>query len=608
MFTEPDAHLARLEIEPGNQHPVREAPRDMVGSKRPYTDGRSEFSHVNSTSNAKTGIDPNSALSNRGDSFLVDSSGNEGAPKQSPEDLSKRPKTSPVPETSLRNAMLTGNGSKQNSKVATRVDNKLSVSTGMHVREEARPKPVPSSDPKHEPTKPASLLEGSVQSPPVSAATTVSTYQTALNTPLMMRVRDGRMRPTLAPAGSPSAADRDQAQKLYDSVEDGQKAELTATWLGNPDRAGVRKAYLDLFDWSGMDILAAMRSLCSKMALKGETQQVDRVLDAFSSRWCECNPNHGFKATADIEQKMTRNQFIRNTMPTIERVVADAAPDAFEGIVSNKLHRPRSTDNSGSQPGRASTPYGERDDNETNIASNLLNTPQDNISKATAAANIPNINGGDISAASSIQLVNVPFRGTKKAWENQIESALKEFYNSIQKRRLPLRGAQAEPEEQQPSNNFLTLTSNVLRRTPSTLSRATTSDLFTRGRPTDHRLSTARWASKPRSRPRMYPPSTMTSSRTSLDDQSVWSPTASSTWSKASLGKTLTSMSVDSLGSEYPRGDYQQSIGFANALSHAIIREDSASCIFGTEDSTRAESLLEADTWSTMGEGGELET
>ncbi|TPX25189.1 hypothetical protein DIZ76_010638 [Coccidioides immitis] len=643
MFTEPDAHLARLEIEPGNQHPVREAPRDMVGSKRPYTDGRSEFSHVNSTSNAKTGIDPNSALSNRGDSFLVDSSGNEGAPKQSPEDLSKRPKTSPVPETSLRNAMLTGNGSKQNSKVATRVDNKLSVSTGMHVREEARPKPVPSSDPKHEPTKPASLLEGSVQSPPVSAATTVSTYQTALNTPLMSPAEDlnsnlGKMITTspspieesegqrredaadIGTCGSPSAADRDQAQKLYDSVEDGQKAELTATWLGNPDRAGVRKAYLDLFDWSGMDILAAMRSLCSKMALKGETQQVDRVLDAFSSRWCECNPNHGFKATdvvhticysllllntdlhlADIEQKMTRNQFIRNTMPTIERVVADAAPDAFEGIVSNKLHRPRSTDNSGSQPGRASTPYGERDDNETNIASNLLNTPQDNISKATAAANIPNINGGDISAASSIQLVNVPFRGTKKAWENQIESALKEFYNSIQKRRLPLRGAQAEPEEQQPSNNFLTLTSNVLRRTPSTLSRATTSDLFTRGRPTDHRLSTARWASKPRSRPRMYPPSTMTSSRTSLDDQSVWSPTASSTWSKASLGKTLTSMSVDSLGSEYPRGDYQQSIGFANALSHAIIREDSASCIFGTEDSTRAESLLEDDTLELAG-------
>jgi hypothetical protein len=33
-------------------------------------------------------------------------------------------------------------------------------------------------------------------------------------------------------------------------------------------------------------------------------------------------------------------------------------------------------------------------------------------------------------------------------------------------------------------------------------------------------------------------------------------------------------MSMDSFGSSWPRGDYQQSIGFANALSHAIIRED----------------------------------
>lgn len=48
----------------------------------------------------------------------------------------------------------------------------------------------------------------------------------------------------------------------------------------------------------------------------------------------------------------------------------------------------------------------------------------------------------------------------------------------------------------------------------------------------------------------------------------------SSTWSKVSLGKTLNSMSVDSFGTEATHGDYQSSIGFANALSQAIIRED----------------------------------
>src|SRR5204863_3919991 len=80
-----------------------------------------------------------------------------------------------------------------------------------------------------------------------------------------------------------------------------------------------------------------------------ESQQVDRILDAFAKRWCECNPNHGFKAIdvvhticysvfllntdlhmADIESKMTKAQFVKNTIPTILRVVADAAPRAFE--------------------------------------------------------------------------------------------------------------------------------------------------------------------------------------------------------------------------------------------------------------------------------------
>jgi len=94
----------------------------------------------------------------------------------------------------------------------------------------------------------------------------------------------------------PSSADRDQARQLFDSHEELLGTEPAAAWLGNPDRAMVRKAYMQLFNWTNMDILAALRSLCSKMALKGETQQVDRVLDALSVRWCECNPNHGFKA------------------------------------------------------------------------------------------------------------------------------------------------------------------------------------------------------------------------------------------------------------------------------------------------------------------------
>ena len=62
-----------------------------------------------------------------------------------------------------------------------------------------------------------------------------------------------------------------------------------------PAAERARRAYMAFFDWSNTNILSAGRMLCAKLVLKGETQQVDRIVDAVSKRWCECNPNHGFK-------------------------------------------------------------------------------------------------------------------------------------------------------------------------------------------------------------------------------------------------------------------------------------------------------------------------
>ena len=92
-----------------------------------------------------------------------------------------------------------------------------------------------------------------------------------------------------------SADDEEQARKLFDS--DGSKGcEQTASWLGTVDHSDIRKAYMRLFDWTSMDILSALRDMCTRLVLKGESQQVDRVLDAFAHRWCECNPLNGFRA------------------------------------------------------------------------------------------------------------------------------------------------------------------------------------------------------------------------------------------------------------------------------------------------------------------------
>lgn len=262
----------------------------------------------------------------------------------------------------------------------------------------------------------------------------------------------------------------------------------------------------------------------------------------------------------------------------------DAAPEGFETLRPANRSKPSGADSAHSAPPSARSPT----------------FPPDVARSSWEGDNTGrNPNEGKIEAGP---LVNTPFIGTVRAWEQQVEAVLKEFYTSIQKERLPLHGAPPAREvSRMSSNNFLGPSTSTLRRSPSTISKSG-SDIFPRGRSADSRHAAARWSSKPRSRAgRLYPPSMMGSSRTSLDDQSsVWSPTTSSTWSKYSLGK-FTSASVDSFGSEYPRGEYQQSIGFANALSQAIIREDSATSVYSYEELERTTPLLEDETLALAG-------
>lgn len=96
-----------------------------------------------------------------------------------------------------------------------------------------------------------------------------------------------------------SLQDLKVAQVLYDLndpllTHDVTKNKPIAEWLGAPEQSSMRKAYMKIFDFQGLNILEALRHLCSHLPLKAETQQIDRILDAFSHRWCECNPEHFF--------------------------------------------------------------------------------------------------------------------------------------------------------------------------------------------------------------------------------------------------------------------------------------------------------------------------
>ncbi|KAF4982710.1 hypothetical protein FZEAL_1737 [Fusarium zealandicum] len=398
--------------------------------------------------------------------------------------------------------------------------------------------------------------------------------------------------------GDPTEDDKQKAQKIYDGNEDFIQKEKAASWMGEegPIRQRTLQAYMELYDFTGQSIVHALRQVCGRLVFRAETQQVDRILVAFSKRWCDCNPNHGFAVTdvihtvcysimllntdlhmADIEHKMTRSQFIKNTMTTITQAVEEAAPDAF--------HRPSVLP-----------------DKDSLITSENKEPPaeQDRRSFRHSFRPPARADSGTLPAEGDDDcgpLVKSRFNGSKKAWEEQVEIVLKGIYTSIRDERLPLFGAEADKNQNMPPSNSGGLSvMGMLKRTPSVLSKAPSeSQLSVRGRITENgRANTARWTSKSRSRNGVGR-NGFSSSRTSFDDgNSLWTPAGSSaTWSRQSLGRTQTSFSQDSFGSSMPRGDYQQSIGFANALSQAIIRDEDA---FGET----APSILSAEIPATQ--------
>ncbi|XP_066903562.1 brefeldin A-inhibited guanine nucleotide-exchange protein 1 isoform X2 [Halyomorpha halys] len=93
----------------------------------------------------------------------------------------------------------------------------------------------------------------------------------------------------------------------------------------------VMYSYVDEMNFSGKDLVSALRQFLSGFRLPGEAQKIDRLMEKFASRYCECNPNNGLFASADtayvlaysiimlttdlhspqVKNKMTKEQYIK---------------------------------------------------------------------------------------------------------------------------------------------------------------------------------------------------------------------------------------------------------------------------------------------------------
>ena len=92
------------------------------------------------------------------------------------------------------------------------------------------------------------------------------------------------------------------------------------------------------FDFTGMRLDGAFRHLCETLYLKAETQQVDRILEAFSKRYWDLNPLSPFGSVdvvhiitytllllntdlhvVESASRMSRSQFVKNTMTAVRQ-------------------------------------------------------------------------------------------------------------------------------------------------------------------------------------------------------------------------------------------------------------------------------------------------
>ncbi|ORX47156.1 hypothetical protein DM01DRAFT_362337 [Hesseltinella vesiculosa] len=240
-----------------------------------------------------------------------------------------------------------------------------------------------------------------------------------------------------------------------------------AEWLGNgsPESAQVLERYLAYFDFTDLHLEDALRYLCSKVPLKAESQQIDRILHQFSKRYHECHPASAF-GTSDVihaivyslillntdlhvaqgeRKKMSRSAFVRNTMDGVRAQLEDLLPstsletqnplldqDKFASCVSLTADTPD---------------HGLKRASSLN-ASHALR-PLQPVQHPTQARRLHQRTAG----SSSLDLSRHPLGS--RAWESEMGQLLKQMYTSIRHQQIALPGSRLDTKKRSGVGNRL---------------------------------------------------------------------------------------------------------------------------------------------------------
>jgi len=124
-----------------------------------------------------------------------------------------------------------------------------------------------------------------------------------------------------------------KANKVGESAEDvarflrngtGLDKTMIGDYLGEKEDFALKvmHAYVDSFNFQGMDFDEAIREFLLGFRLPGEAQKIDRIMEKFAERYCKCNPK-AF-TSADTAYVLAYSVIMLNT-------------DAHNNMVKNKV-------------------------------------------------------------------------------------------------------------------------------------------------------------------------------------------------------------------------------------------------------------------------------
>ncbi|WVR04320.1 hypothetical protein IAU60_001320 [Kwoniella sp. DSM 27419] len=222
-------------------------------------------------------------------------------------------------------------------------------------------------------------------------------------------------------------------------------ADKVAEFLGGPlaINAVALKYYMRYFNMNGQNLVEAFRDLCQKLHLKAESQEIDRIIEGFSSRYFECNPTTVFGTPgvvhtvtaamlmlntdlhiAELDKHMSRADFVRNALRAIHMSIPEVDGISTPDLVSPSNKALAASTTTAPSTVRAKAPNAPR-----SASAPIVNHPP-GPSDSTSSIGT---GGKTRSSSTAVSLFNYG-----KAWEADAEAALRDIYTSVKSDRILL--------------------------------------------------------------------------------------------------------------------------------------------------------------------------